>query len=132
MKDMKRDKIIYNITTGLLSLSLATAGFAYLTNHSLAEAFRHYGFPGYFRIELGIAKIIGACVLILPTVPARIKGWTYTGILIVFVSACIAHWSVDGFEATLEPLFALCLWSISVFFFRRTHGGALTARKIIK
>ena len=122
---MKRDKIIYWITTGLLTLSLALAGFSYLTAHKAAEAFIHLGFPAYFRVELGIAKIIGALILIVPVVPARIKGWAYVGAFIVFVSAFIAHLSVDSIGAALQPLFAFCLCGVSDFFFNRINSDVL-------
>lgn len=103
------------MATGLLTLSLALAGFSYLTSHQAAEAFTHLGFPDYFRKELGIAKIICAVVLILPVVPAKVKGWAYTGAFIVFVSAIIAHLSKDNIATALQPVFALCLCSVSVF-----------------
>jgi hypothetical protein len=127
---MKRDKIIYWTTTGLLTLSLALAGFSYLTSHKAAEAFRHLGFPGYFRVELGVAKIVGALVLILPVVPARIKGWAYVGAFIVFVSAFIAHLSADSIGTALQPLFAFCLCAVSVSFFNRINSNALKANNL--
>ena len=49
------------------------------------------GFPGYFRIELVTAKIIGAIVLLLPFTPVRVKEWVYAGFIITMCSALIAH-----------------------------------------
>jgi len=118
---MKRDKIIYWVTTGLLTLSLALAGCSYLVSQKAAEAFIHLGFPGYFLKELGVAKIICALVLILPLVRATLKGWAYTGAFIVFVSAIIAHLSIDSTKTALQPLFALCLCILSVFFHQRIN-----------
>jgi DoxX-like protein len=130
MKDMKRDKIIYWIATGLLTLSLALAGFSYLISDKAAEAFRHLGFPSYFRVELGVAKIIGALALVLPAVPGRIKAWAYVGAFIVFVSAFIAHLSVDNIATALQPLFAFCLCGASVFFFNKINADTLKSANL--
>jgi len=68
--------------------------YAYLANPALAQAFQHLGFPGYFRVELAVAKIAGAILLLAP-VATRIKEWVYAGFAFTFVSAFIAH-SVSG------------------------------------
>jgi hypothetical protein len=118
---MKRDKIIYWIVTGLLSLSLILAGFMYLTSPLMARGFNHFGFPGFFRMELGVAKIIGAFVLIIPGAPVRFKEWAYIGTAIVFVSAFIAHASVDGVTTTLSPIISCGIWVTSFVFFNRIY-----------
>jgi hypothetical protein len=38
----------------------------------VAQAFTHLGFPGYFRVELSWAKILGVALLLAP-VPARLR-----------------------------------------------------------
>lgn len=116
---MKKDKIIYWVLTILLSLSLALAGFMYLTAPVMAAGFMHFGFPAYFRIELGVAKIIGAIVLLLPMIPSRIKEWTYIGTAIVFVSAFIAHTSVDGIKTTTSPIIFIGILVASFIYFNK-------------
>jgi len=118
---MKRDKIIYWILTGLLSLSLVVAGYMYLTSPLMVAGFKHFGFPSFFRKELGVAKIIGAIVLIVPSVPARIKEWVYVATAIVFISAFIAHTSVDGISTTLSPLISFAVWAASFALFNRIY-----------
>src|SRR5215470_10417380 len=56
----------------------------------VAEAFRHLGFPAYFRVELSWAKLLGVVLLLAP-VPARLKEWPYAGFAITLGSALIAH-----------------------------------------
>lgn len=87
---MKATKITYWILTGLVSLMMAFSAYKYLTDPTIAEGFKHLGFPSYFRVELAIAKVIGAILLLAP-VAARVKEWTYAGFVIVFISAFIAH-----------------------------------------
>lgn len=106
---MKGLKIGYWIATGLLSTMMLFSAYAYFTNEDIKMAFSHVGFPDYFRIELGVAKLIGALVLLLPLAP-RIKEWAYAGFAITFVSAFIAHVSVgDPTQAAVSPLIALAL-----------------------
>jgi len=119
---MKRDRIIYWIVTGLLSLSLILAGYMYLTSPLMVAGFRHFGFPAFFRKELGVAKIIGAFILIIPGIPIRIKEWVYVATAIVFISAFIAHTSVDGITTTLSPLISFAIWAVSFVFFNRINN----------
>lgn len=123
---MKRDKIIYWIVTAFLSLSLVLAGYMYLTSPVMAAGFNHFGFPGFFRIELGVAKIVASLILILPVVPTRIKEWAYIGVGIVFISAFIAHTSVDGIHTTLSPVISLVFWIASFIFFNRINKRSIS------
>ena len=93
----------------------------YLTSPVMAAGFKHFGFPGFFRKELGIAKIIASLVLILPVIPVRIKEWAYIGVAIVFVSAFITHASVDGISTALGVLISWGLWIVSFIFFNRIY-----------
>jgi hypothetical protein len=66
------------IATTLFCLQMAFTAYAQLRLPQVAEAFTHLGFPGYFRVELSLAKFLGV-VLLLATVPARLKEWAYAG-----------------------------------------------------
>lgn len=116
---MKRTNIIYWVVTTLVSLQLILAGVMYFTDPEVATGFGHLGFPDYFRQELGIAKILAAVLIILPMVPLRVKEWTYAGAGITFVSAFIAHTSVDGVSTALAPLISLVLLVISYVYFHK-------------
>jgi len=63
---MKKEKIIYWSTTGIVTAMMLFSAYGYFTNQEMKGAFVHLGFPGYFRIELGVMKILGALALILP------------------------------------------------------------------
>jgi hypothetical protein len=63
---------------------------AYYTFSHPAD-FEQLGFPNYFRIELSVAKVIGALLLLVPAIPFRVRDWIYAGFIITMVSALIAH-----------------------------------------
>lgn len=65
--------IAYWVTTGIIALMSLFAGFAYLSGSAQAvEGFTHVGYPQQLRILLGIAKPLGAIVLLIPGV-AKLK-----------------------------------------------------------
>ena len=120
----------YWIATALLCLQMGFTAYAQLSLPQVAEAFRHLGFPDYFRMELAWAKLLGV-VLVLAPVPARLKEWAYAGFAITLASALIAHFSVgDGPEAWGWAAGTSVLWALSYFSWRRlqaTPASALTA-----
>jgi hypothetical protein len=88
----------------------------------VAEAYTHLGFPDYFRIELALAKLLGAVLLLAPA-PARLKEWAYAGFAITLGSALIAHFAVgDGPEAWGWAVGTSMFWGLSYFFWRRAEA----------
>ena len=106
-------KIIYWITTGLLAAMSLFAGFAYLSGGPQAvQGFAHLGYPQQLRIILGIAKPLGAIVLLIPGLP-KLKEWAYAGFTFAWISAFVAHYlAKDGAEAFM-PLILLALLAVS-------------------
>ena len=88
MNTIKKNNLLYWAAKGWISLFMLFSAFYTFTH---AHALRLLGFPDYFRIELFIAKIIGATLLLIPLTPARIKEWIYAGFGIAMISALIAH-----------------------------------------
>ena len=118
----RKDTWLYWSLTGLLSAFMAFSGVFYLTSPEATAAFQHLGFPSYFRVELAIAKLLGAAALLLP-ISARVKEWAYAGFAITFVSAAIAH-SASGDPATAvaAPIVALLVLFGSYRAYRRRRG----------
>jgi hypothetical protein len=110
---MKTVKITYWISTSLMSLLMVFSAYSYLTQDKIAQAFHHLGFPDYFRVELAIAKLISAIVLLAPA-PAKIKEWAYAGLGITFISAFIAHSaSGDPVSVAIMPLIIMVILVVS-------------------
>jgi uncharacterized membrane protein YphA (DoxX/SURF4 family) len=125
---MKAIKITYWITTAIVALMMTYSTYAYLTQDAVKQAFQHLGFPDYFRVELAIAKLIGAILLLAP-VTSRIKEWAYAGFTITFISAFIAHSSSgDPVANRSMPLIFLVLLVISyVTYHKRELNPVLKA-----
>jgi hypothetical protein len=118
---MKKDKIIYWTSTIIAMLTGAATAFFYFSHPFFVEAFKHMGFPAYFRIELAIAKILGIIALLVPAVPKIIKEWAYVGFAITFISGSIAHGVVDGFAKGAAPLISLAFLVVSYYYFRKLN-----------
>jgi DoxX-like protein len=93
---MKRN-IGYWGATGLVATVALLGGFSYVTNSPEAiENFRHVGYPQQLRVLLGIAKLAGAIVLLLPWLPT-LKEWAYAGLTFTWIAATVAHYlAADG------------------------------------
>lgn len=112
---MKKETIIYWLTTGLVSVMMLFSAFAYFTSPEVQASFVKLGFPDFFRVELGVAKIFGALVLLIPGLPQLVKTAAYAGFAIVFISAFIAHMAIgDPFSASFMPLVFLAALLISL------------------
>src|SRR5512141_508032 len=110
------------MVTVLFCLQIGFTAYAQLRLPQVAEAFRHLGFPAYFRVELSWAKFLGIVLLLAP-VPTRLKEWAYAGFFITLVSALIAHLSVgDGPEAWGWAAGTSVLWVASYYFWRRRQS----------
>jgi hypothetical protein len=120
----KPETIVYWTVTGLFCLQMSFTAYAQLRLPQVAEAFTHLGFPGYFRVELSWAKLLGV-VLVLAPVHTRLKEWAYAGFAITLGSALIAHFSVgDGPDAWSWAAVTTMLWALSYFFWRRLPVSA--------
>jgi hypothetical protein len=118
----KATTVLYWSVTALFCLQMIFTAYAQLRLPQVAEAFTHLGFPGYFRVELSLAKLVGVALLLAP-VPARLKEWVYAGFAIDIGSAVIAHLSVgDGPEAWGWAAATGVLWGLSYFFWRRLQA----------
>src|SRR5438132_12186828 len=118
----KATTIFYWLVPALFCLQMSFTASAELRLPQVAEAFTHLGFPGYFRVELSWAKLLGV-VLMLAPVPARVKEWAYAGFAIDLASALIAHLSMgDGPEAWGWAAATAVLWALSYFFWRRLRA----------
>ncbi len=96
------------------------SSISYFTIETATEGFKHLGFPDYFRVELAIAKLIGAIVLTLPFFKERVKEWAYAGFSITFISATFAHVSVhDEMGKIIAPLIIFLLLLTSYYFKRK-------------
>ena len=119
-------KIAYWAATGLVGIATLSAAFSYLTAAPEAvENFRHVGYPQQLRVLLGIGKLAGAIVLLVPRLPA-LKEWAYAGFTFMWIAATVAHYlAADG--KSLLPVALLGLLAISYFTRSANRGGSAKA-----
>src|ERR1700736_1674203 len=117
---MKSKKAVYWITTIFVGFIMTTSGVLAITHApTMMKALAHLGYPVYFSDLLGVAKLSGVCVLLVPGW-ARLKEWAYVGFGITVLSACYSHLlSGDGFLA-LEPLITFAALVVSYLTRRRS------------
>lgn len=109
--------------TALFCLQMTFTAYAQLRLPQVAEAFAHLGFPGYFRVELALAKLAGVVVLLAPA-PRRLKEWAYAGFAIDIGSAIVAHVAVgDGAEAWGWAAATGVLWALSYGLWRKVDAA---------
>jgi hypothetical protein len=120
LKKMKRDKIIYWVATGLLAAGMFMSAFMYLSkNPELIGSFEGLGFPLYFVSLLGVAKLLGAIVLLAPA-GTRLKEWAYAGFIFTFIGAIWTH--VATSTPFAGPAVFLVVLGISYYFWTRIRS----------
>jgi hypothetical protein len=131
----KTKTTIYWAATLFVAGIMTISGVLALTHApTMMTALAHLGYPPYFSDLLGVAKLVGVCVLLVPGIP-RLKEWAYVGFGITILSASYSHLlSGDGFLA-LEPLVTFAALVISYLmrpptrtFFHPAPGNAISRR----
>jgi uncharacterized membrane protein YphA (DoxX/SURF4 family) len=106
-------KITYWVSTGLVGVMSLFAAFAYLSGSPQAvQGFAHVGYPQQLRIILGIAKLLGAIILVVPGL-AKVKEWAYAGFTFAWISAFVAHYLAKDGPKAFMPLILLLILVIS-------------------
>lgn len=119
---MKKDKLIFWISTGIIFLFEGVM-VAFTSQSEMAkEGIAHLGYPEYFGNWLAICKVIGSLVLVIPQIPARYKEWAYVGFGITMVSALVSNAAVDGVSAMLlMPIAFFAILGVSYTYFHKLH-----------
>ncbi len=106
-------KFLYWGATGLVALEALYGAFTYLTAAPEAvERFGHVGYPQQLRVLLGIAKLAGALVLVLPRLPT-LKEWAYAGFAFTWIAAFVAHYLVGDGALVLLPVALMGVLAVS-------------------
>jgi len=128
---MKKYKILFWTSTGLISAMMLFSAYSYLTNPQMEAGFQHLGYPDYFRVELANAKFPGAILLLVPF-NFWLKEWAYGGFFITFVSAFIAHFSRhDPISVVIMPVVALTLLLLSHFYYKKLQNEKFRIKRFV-
>ncbi|MGB1042511.1 MAG: DoxX family protein [Tenacibaculum sp.] len=115
---MKRDKIIFYLATGLLTLlMLFSAGMYFFNHEAVVGMFQNFGYPSYIIYPYGTAKILGLVALWFLR-GKFINEWAYAGFFFAFILAFFAHVMIgDGEQA--GAIVAMVLLITSYIFSKR-------------
>jgi uncharacterized membrane protein HdeD (DUF308 family) len=124
---MKKTKTLYWIFTVLFSVSmLVTAIPNVLLNADTVKFMKdHLGYPNYFTVFIGVAKILGSVAILLP-IPSRLKEWAYAGLAFDLAGAMYSVYSVDG----LQPQSMILLVWVLLFALSYTFYNKLEKEKV--
>jgi hypothetical protein len=119
-------QIAYWVSTVLVvGVMIVSGALSLLHTPEMMKGFAHLGYPAYFANIIGVAKVAGVCVLLIPGF-GLVKEWAYAGFGIVLISASISHFSSGDGIASAEPLFFFAMLIVSYLTRpanRRTFGS---------
>lgn len=113
----KRNKIIYWVATSLLAIGMLQSGvFAVLRTKQWIDLVTDLGYPVYFLTLLGVWKILGVIVILIPGFKL-VKEWAYAGFFFAMTGALVSHLAMgEGGKAILGPLFQTLFVILSWYF----------------
>ena len=116
-----RNKVLYWVSTGLLSLMMLMSATMYFVRHQeIVDVFVSLSYPSYLIYPLAIAKVLGL-IAIWTRKSTALREWAYAGFFFDFSLAVAAHLQVrDGDH--IGGIMALVLLAIS-YFSGRKHVG---------
>src|SRR6187399_1594430 len=90
----KRNKIIYWIATLWLALGMVSTGAVQLLKTKEGagglDTIVQLGYPTYFLTIIGVWKILGVIVVLIPKFPL-LKEWAYAGFFFAMSGAVFSH-----------------------------------------
>jgi hypothetical protein len=118
---MKRNKIIFYIATGLLTvLLLFSAGMYFFNHEEVATMFTGFGYPTYIIYPYAIAKLLGLFAIWNPNFKT-LKEWAYAGFFYAFILAFFAHFMIGDGEH-MGAVAAIILLIISYIFNKKINN----------
>jgi len=114
---MKKQKIIYWIATVWLALGMISTGIVQILKVEDEELmFKHLGYPEYLMTILGVWKILGVIIVLIPKF-TLLKEWAYAGFFFTMSGAVFSHLAVgDELKEYFGPVLLILLTFISWYF----------------
>jgi uncharacterized membrane protein YphA (DoxX/SURF4 family) len=102
---MKPKIIGYWAVTALVALAMGFGGVMDLSGKpEVTDGMKHLGYPAYLATILGIWKILGTIVILVPKFPV-LKEWAYAGMIFDLTGAAFSHAAVqDPISNVVTPL----------------------------
>jgi uncharacterized membrane protein YphA (DoxX/SURF4 family) len=121
---MKRITILYWVFTGLFAAIMIMSALPDITSNPQAIAFfDHLGYPAYLLPFLGIAKLLGVLVILIPGF-SKLKEWAYAGLVFDVTGAIYSGIAVgDPLPGLLFAFAALVLAFVSYGLYHKRIKG---------
>lgn len=118
---MKKNKIVYYVATGLLTvLILFSAGMYFFNYEEVAQMFTNFGYPTYIIYPYAVIKLVGLFAILNPNF-SIIKEWAYAGFFFAFILAFFAHYMINDGEH-ISALLALLFLVVSYIFNKKIQA----------
>ena len=118
----KTTNTIYWAGTILTSLWFGASGFFELTGNPVVwDITVKLGYPPHFIYLLGVFKLAGVAVLLIPNKLLRLKEWVFAGVFFDITFAFFSKIAVLGFAATIDAIVAFAMVTTTYFMFRRLY-----------
>jgi hypothetical protein len=118
----KTKKVIYRTGVILTSLWFGTSGVCELTRNPIVwDITVQLGYPAHFIYILGVAKLSGVAVLLIPNRLPGLKEWVFAGIFFDILFAFFSKLSVLGFVATVDAIIAFSMVTVTYIMFRKLY-----------
>lgn len=115
-------KVIYWAGTLFMSLWFGLSGICELTKNPLVwDITVKLGYPPHFIYILGVAKLSGVIVLLIPGKLLRLKEWVFAGIFFDILFAFFSKIAVLGFSTTIDAIIAFIVINITYQMFRKLY-----------
>ncbi|WP_343609044.1 DoxX family protein [Chryseobacterium oranimense] len=122
----KTTKIIYWSGAIFMSLWFGTSGFFELTKNPVVwDITQQLGYPAHFIYILGVFKLSGILVLLLPNRLLRLKEWVFAGMFFDIIFAFFSKIAVLGFAAAIDAVIAFTVLSVTYIMFRKLYSPEL-------
>ena len=122
---MKKQKVIFWIATGLLTLQMGSSGLANLLRaEDAVRTIRLLGYPDYFPVMLGVAKLLGL-VGLYQRFSGKLTEWAYAGFAFDIIAAIVSHLAVQNITPELfAGFFGLAVLFVSYFLRGKIYATA--------
>lgn len=129
--ETKTEKIIFWSGAIFMSLWFGASGFFELTKNPIVwDITQQLGYPSHFIYILGVFKLSGIIVLLLPNRLLKLKEWVFAGMFFDIIFAFFSKIAVLGFPATIDAIVAFTVLSVTYFMFRRIYDQKLVLERI--
>jgi hypothetical protein len=127
----KTTKIIYWTGVILTSLWFGASGFFELTTNPIVWGItQQLGYPEHFIYLLGVFKVAGVIVLLIPNKLLRLKEWVFTGVFFDITFAFFSKVAVLGISSTTDAIIAFVMVSVTYLMFRKLYSVQYIANSI--